>query len=67
MIGEVEGVVTFTDGLGGGALLTVCAGAVRANSVANPSMASAPTWVAPQVSRDSLRNPAVRAALSGSE
>jgi hypothetical protein len=67
MLGEGEGVDTFTDGLGGGALLTVCAGAVRANSVAKPTVASAPTWVAPQVRRDSRRSPVVRAAPSGSE
>ena len=67
MFGEGEGETAFTDGLGGGALLTVCAGAVRAKSVAKPTVASAPTWVAPQVSLDSRRSPVLRAAPSGSE
>jgi hypothetical protein len=38
------------------------AGAARANTVAKPTVASALSWVARQVSRPSLRRPAVRAA-----
>jgi hypothetical protein len=53
-------------GVGRGWLATVCAGAVRANNVAKPTVASAPSWVARQVSRDRRRSPADRAASGGS-
>ena len=43
--------------LGGGWLLTVVAGAVRANTAAKPTVASAPSWVAHQVRRDKRRSP----------
>jgi hypothetical protein len=42
---------------GAGWLLTVAAGAVRANKTAKPTVVSAPSWVARQVSRDSRRSP----------
>ena len=43
--------------LGGGWLLTVVAGAVRANTAAKATVASAPSWVARQVRRDKRRSP----------
>ena len=64
--GDGEGLTAVTLGVGCGALLTVCAGAVRANNVANPTVASAPSWVARQVSRDRRRSPAERVASGGS-
>jgi hypothetical protein len=64
--GDGEALVAFTVGAGAGGLLTVCAGAVRANSVAKPTVAIAPSWVARQVSRDRRRSPAERAASGGS-
>jgi len=64
--GDGEGLAVVTLGVGCGGLLTVCAGALRANSVAKPTVASAPSWVARQVSRDNRRSPAERAASGGS-
>jgi hypothetical protein len=64
--GDGDGLDALTLGFGCGGLLTVCAGAVRANNVANPTVASAPSWVARQVSRDSRRSPAERTASGGS-
>jgi hypothetical protein len=64
--GDGEGLAAVTLGVGCGGLLIVCAGAVRANNVARPTVASAPSWVARQVSRDKRRSPAERAASGGS-
>ena len=47
-------------------LLAVCAGAVRANTIAKPTVASAPIWVPRQVSRPSRRKPASRACAGES-
>jgi hypothetical protein len=46
----------------GGAVWTLAAGAgaVRAKTIANPTVASAPSWVVRQVSLPSRRNPASR-------
>jgi hypothetical protein len=41
-------------------LLTVCAGTARANTIAKPTVASAPSWVVRQVSRPSRRRPSSR-------
>jgi hypothetical protein len=46
--------------------VTVAAGAVRANKTANPTVASAPSWVARQVSRDRRRSPWDRTCPAGS-
>ena len=46
--------------------LTVAAGAVRANRTAKPTVASAPSWVVRQVSRDRRRSPWERACPEGS-
>ena len=43
-------------------LAVLWAGAVRANRVAKPTAVTALSWVARQVSRDSRRRPAARAA-----
>jgi hypothetical protein len=64
--GDGDGLAAVTLGVGCGGLLTVCAGAARANNVAKPTVASAPSWVARQVSRDKRRSPAERAASGGS-
>jgi hypothetical protein len=50
----VAGVATGTVGL------FVCAGALRAKTVAKPTVASAPSWVTRQVSVRRRRNPASR-------
>jgi hypothetical protein len=47
----------FGAAAGAGWPLTVAAGAVRANSTAKPTVASALSWVARQVSRDRRRSP----------
>jgi hypothetical protein len=61
--GLAEGVAaTF----GGVWPVTVAAGAVRANTTANPTVASAPSCVARQVSRDRRRSPRVRPCPAGS-
>ena len=64
------GAALEADGLtvawGGGWLLTVVAGAVRANTAAKPTVASAPSWVARQVRRDKRRSPRNRASSAGS-
>ena len=64
------GAALKADGLtvtwGGGWLLTVVAGAVRANTAAKPTVASAPSWVARQVRRDKRRSPRNRASSAGS-
>ena len=52
--------------LGAGWLLTVAAGAVRANTVAKPTIASTPSWVVRQVRRDKRRSPRNRASRAGS-
>ena len=64
--GDGDGLCAVTLGVGRGWLTTVWAGALRANSVAKPTVASAPSWVARQVSRDRRRSPADRAASGGS-
>ena len=46
--------------------LTVAAGAVRANRTAKPTVATAPSWVARQVSRDRRRSPWDLACSAGS-
>jgi hypothetical protein len=60
------GVVVVALTAGAAWLLTVWAGAVRANTVANPTAVIAPSWVTCQVSRDSRFSPAVRVASGGS-
>jgi hypothetical protein len=42
-------------------LPAVCAGTFRANTIAKPTVASAPSWVVRQVSRPSRRRPVSRA------
>lgn len=62
------GVSAAGAGLGGAALWlpVVAAGAVRANTIANPTVVSAPIWVLRQVSRPSRRKPASRACAGES-
>jgi hypothetical protein len=64
----VAGAGDTVAGLGGVtvSLPAVCSGAVRANTIAKPTVASAPIWVVRQVSRPSRRNPASRACVGES-
>jgi hypothetical protein len=69
LLGEGEGVadaVGLALEAGDTVLLTVWAGALRANKVAKPTAVTVPSWVARQVRRDSRRSPAARAAPAGS-
>ena len=56
----------MTVALGGDGLLTVAAGAVRANTAAKPTVASTPSWLARQVRRDRRDNPRDRTSPAGS-
>jgi len=62
--GLAEGVAMA---FGAGALLTVAAGAVRANTTAKPTVAIVPNWAVRQVSRDSRRSPWERVCPVSSE
>jgi hypothetical protein len=53
-------------GLAGDWLAVECAGAVRANRAAKPTVTIALIWVARQVSRDMRRSPSRRARPAGS-